>query len=273
MKPEFKPNVRTVQTADFEMDYVRFGVGRRPLVIIPGLSLHAITPAADGIAERYADFLSEYTVYLFDRKKRLPPVYSNEECAEDTARAMQSLGLKSVCLFGASQGGMIAMCMAIRFPELVDRLAVCSTLARPNPFMRKVFLGWIEAARAGDVRALNRDFAERLYTPAFRQRFEQALRAAESLGTPEECARFATQSEAILRFDIYDQLDRIRCPVLVLGSRRDQVFTGRASEEIAEKLGCELYLYDDYAHAVYDEAPDYLRRIRAFFDQSTTDRE
>ena len=42
-----------------------------------------------------------------------------------------------------------------------------------------------------------------------------------------------------------------------------------ASEEIAEKLGCELYLYDNLGHAAYEEAKDFNKRAYAFFAKNT----
>ena len=45
----------------------------------------------------------------------------------------------------------------------------------------------------------------------------------------------------------------------------DKVVTADASREIADRLGCELYLYpDSYGHCVFDEAPDYKDRILNF---------
>ena len=52
--------------------------------------------------------------------------------------------------------------------------------------------------------------------------------------------------------------------MLVLGAGCDKVVTGEASEEIAEKLGCEIYMYDDLGHAAYEEAKDFNVRIIEF---------
>lgn len=65
---------------------------------------------------------------------------------------------------------------------------------------------------------------------------------------------------------IYDSLDRINCPVLVIGGRQDKVVTGEASEETAEKLGCDIYMYDGLGHGAYEEAKDFNRRIYDFLN-------
>lgn len=40
-----------------------------------------------------------------------------------------------------------------------------------------------------------------------------------------------------------------------------------SSKEIADILGCELYMYSDvYGHAVYDEAWDHKQRVLNFYE-------
>ena len=95
----------------------------------------------------------------------------------------------------------------------------------------------------------------------------QRLRRAFSFDglTDEELRRFSVQARAISDFDAYSELDKIKCPTLVLGVEGDKVVTADASREIADRLGCELYLYpDSYGHCVFDEAPDYKDRILNF---------
>ena len=56
--------------------------------------------------------------------------------------------------------------------------------------------------------------------------------------------------------------------MLVIGAENDTVFPAEiSSKEMAEKTGWELYIYEHYCHAVYDEATDYKDRIMAFFEK------
>ena len=43
---------------------------------------------------------------------------------------------------------------------------------------------------------------------------------------------------------------------------------GQASVEIAEKLGCECFLYEDLGHAAYEEAKDFNERVLRFLKDS-----
>ncbi len=85
------------------MVYMRFGQGQKILVIFPGLSVQSVMGFADAIAESYLPLTDDYTVYVPDRRKKLPPVYSAREMARDTAEALRILGLEHVNLFSVSQ--------------------------------------------------------------------------------------------------------------------------------------------------------------------------
>lgn len=259
--------IETVKTESFLMNYCRFGQGRETLVIVPGLSVQSVLGFAEAIAESYQALADGFTIYVLDRRNELPEPYSVLEMAKDTAMAIQALGLGPVCLFGASQGGMIAMKIAADHPELVKWLVLGSTSAQVTEAQYgRVFEGWADMARAGDAAALYLAFGEAIYpTPVFEQSRQLLLDASKTV-TEEELRRFAIQSESMRGFDIREDLEKIACPALVLGSRDDRVVGGEASEQIAERIqDCELYMYDGYGHAVYDLAPDYRERMKRFF--------
>lgn len=76
--------------------------------------------------------------------------------------------------------------------------------------------------------------------------------------------RLLPLTRACLTCDTCDRLTEIRCPVLVLGGGKDRVVSGEASREIAEKLQCECYMYEELSHEAYNEAPDFNRRVLEF---------
>ena len=258
--------IQSVSTGAFTMDYFQFGHGKETLVILPGLSVHNVMVFADSVAEAYQLFTDDYTIYVFDRRKELPPTYSVYEMAQDTAEALHVLGLDEVNLFGASQGGMIAMEVAIDHPELVQKLVLGSTSACVEERQYQVIEKWIQLAKSADAKGLCLAFGEAIYPQdVFEQSRTLLTEAAESL-TDEDLKRFIVLAEGMTGFDVTNDLEKITCPVLVIGSKDDQVLGGDASERIIEHLTAhaELYMYDGYGHAVYDTAPDYKERIQTF---------
>ena len=261
--------IETVISDGFSMDYFRFGHGENPLVILPGLSVQSVMGFADSIADSYRVFSDDYTVYVFDRRKELPETYSIHEMAQDTAEAIRTLGLRGVNLFGASQGGMIAMEIAAMHPDLVRKLVLGSTSSCIGRTQREGIEKWIRLAKNGDRTGLYLAFGEAVYPEdVYAQSRDLLVAAAESV-TEEDLERFTVLAEGVRGFDATGDLGKITCPVLVIGSLDDRVLGAAASVRIAENLsgqkGVVLYLYDGYGHAVYDTAPDYRKRLLEFF--------
>ncbi|MBR1759206.1 MAG: alpha/beta hydrolase [Lachnospiraceae bacterium] len=260
--------VDTVRTDAFTMDYLCFGEGKNVLVILPGLSVQKVLGFAEAIADAYNLLTKDFTIYLFERKNELPAVYKITDMAEDTVCAMRTLGLEKVCLFGASQGGMIAMQIAVRYPELVKRMIVGSTSAYISEEKNDVVKEWISLAKQGDAKELYLTFGEAINPPAVFEQLKDAYAAAGETVTAEELARFVILAEGMAGFNLLDELKKIACPILVIGSKDDLVLGAEASVQIAEHLNPEmpheLYLYEGYGHAAYDLAPDYRERMLAF---------
>ena len=51
----------------------------------------------------------------------------------------------------------------------------------------------------------------------------------------------------------------------ILDNHSDACFM--TSTEIAEKLGCEIYMYDNLGHAAHEEAKDFNKRVMEFLDK------
>ena len=262
--------IETVRTERFSMNYFRFGRGGKTLVILPGLSIQSVMGAADAVAAAYQSLEDRYTIYVFDRRAELPSLYTVRDMARDTAEAFAALGLRKVCLFGASQGGMIALVLAVEHPELVGKMVLGSSSAHVQQAQYRVIEDWVRLAKAGDREGLYLAFGREIYPPEVFKQYRDTLIAAAAAVTDAELSRFIILAEGIKDFNVSDELEKIRCPVLALGVYEDAVLDSDATMEIAEKLDdrpdFRLYLYVGYGHAAFDTAPDYRRRILSFFE-------
>jgi pimeloyl-ACP methyl ester carboxylesterase len=250
-----------------QFDYIRFGSGKKPLIMIQGLNTRGIKGAALSLAYMYRIFAKEYTVYLFDRR---PVVYDGitvRDMAADIASAMDALGLRNADVFGTSQGGMIAQYLAIDRPDLVRRLVLAVTLSRNNDTVKQVVGDWIEMAERGDMKRFVLDMAEKMYSETYVKKYRPLMPLLTILQKPKDVKRFVILAKSCLTCDTYDILDKIKCPTLVIGGKQDKVVSGVASEEIAEKLGCRLHMYDDLGHAAYEEAQDFNQMVYDFLSE------
>ena len=183
---------------------------------------------------------------------------------------MRALGLEGSVLFGASQGGMIAMEIAARHPDLVRALGLGSTAARMPQSRCGAVDRWIKLAREGNTEALYLDFAEAIYPENVFHQYRDTFVALSRSVTEADLKRFIILAEGMHGFDDLDLLPLLACPVLLLGSRDDAVLGADAFSEIQKKLsgrsGFCSHLYDGFGHASFDTAPDYLSRILTFLN-------
>ena len=254
-----------VKIGNMYIDYITFGRGEKPLLMIQGLNTRGIKGAADSLAYMYRIFANEYKVYLFDRRPHVMEGITVREMAADIAVAMDTLGLKKADVLGVSQGGMIAQYLAIDRPDLVNKLVLAVTLSRNNNVVENVIEKWVTLTERGQFKKLVADMAEKMYSDAYVRRYKLFMPLLTVLQKPKDVKRFVILAKSCLTCDTYQELDKIKCPVLVIGGRKDKVVGADASVEIAEKLGCELFIYENLGHAAYEEAKDFNERVYAFF--------
>lgn len=260
---ELKLNIQNTQ-----LDYITFGTGRKPLIMLQGLSTRGIKGMALPLAHMYRLFARDFKVYIFDRRPDVFDGIAVRDLASDIAAAMDVLGIANADVFGVSQGGMIAQYLAIDRPDLVHKLVLAVTLSKNNDTVMRAVEGWIEMAEHGEMKKLVADMAEKMYSDAYLKRYRPLMPLLTIIQKPKDIRRFVTLAKSCLTCNAYEILDKIDCPTLVIGGRQDKVVTGAASEDIAEKLGCGIHIYENLGHAAYEEAKDFNRIVYDFLTEN-----
>lgn len=252
---------------DIQMNYITFGKGKKPLIMIQGLSTRSIKGAAAGLAYMYRIFAKDYMVYLFDRRENIGESITVRELAADIALAMDTLEITNADIFAVSQGGMIAQYLAIDRPDLVDKLVLAVTTSKNNETVKSVIDYWIKMTKQNKMKSLIVDMAVKMYSDSYLKRYRLFMPLLTVMQKPKEVPRFITLAKSCLTCNAYEELEKIQCPVFVIGGSQDKVVSGEASWEIAEKLGCKIYMYDDLGHGAYEEAKDFNQRVYEFLRQ------
>lgn len=260
--------VNEIVTDQFRMEYLCFGKGKKPFVILPGLSVQSMIRSAPAIVGQYRRFTDDFTVYFFDRRADLPSDYDVAQMAHDTTQAFEKLELTEISLFGVSQGGMISLTIAADHPEMISRLAVCSTLMRMTQKRFHVIREWVELARKKDREGLYLSIGEHIYPGKMYERFKDALVGFSKTVTDEELARFIILANGMHGFDLTGKIGQIRCPVQVTFDEEDTVLDAEAASELAAHLSCldgfEMRHFNGCGHALYDTAPGFREWLYHF---------
>lgn len=258
---------KKVLLEDTEMDYITFGQGDKPLIMIPGLSDGLKTVKGQGLllSYYYRKFAKEFTVYIFSRKNKISEGYSTRDMAKDQKKVMDLLGIKKAYVMGISQGGMIAQYLAIDYPEIVERLVIGVSASRHNSTIEKVVGNWIQLANSNEYGRLIIDTMEKTYSDKGIKKYQPFYPIIRRIGKPKSFHRFILQAMACLSHNAYDELDKIQCKTLVIGGDVDKVVGENTSEEMAEKIkDSKLVLYKGLGHGAYEEDANFNRQVMDF---------
>jgi len=257
----------TVQLKDDTMHYVRFGSGRKALIMLPGLGdgLTTVKGTALPMAFLYRAFARDYTVYMFSRRNHLSENSSTRDMARDLKEATEILGIIKADLVGVSMGGMIAQHFAADYPESVSKLVLVVTCVKPNPILTESVTEWITLAQRGDHTAFMDSNVRRMYSDAYYRKNRWLVPIMGRLTKPKSYARFFIQADACLTHDAANRLAQICAPTLVIGGERDQALGTDASREIAAAIpDAKLHMYAEWGHGLYEEAKDFHHVVLRF---------
>lgn len=203
--------------------------------------------------------------------------YSISFFAQSVAELQDSLGIEKATWIGHSMGGQVAMAAALEYPDKVENLV----LIAPAGFEtfsenESAFLGSLVTPAA--VRATT----EPLIRAAFRQSFFNMPESAEfmvqdriALQQAEDfdgyARAYAGSVRAMLNGPVFNRIDDIRQPVLVIFGRQDALIPNRqlhpemTTREVAEAGAGKLsrgrvLMVDSAGHFVHFEQPEVVNR-------------
>jgi 3-oxoadipate enol-lactonase len=199
--------------------------------------------------------------------------------ADDAAALLSALGWDGAIVVGVSFGGMVAQEIALRHPELVQRLVLCCTSSgggggssyplhdlpdlAPEALAR--FRMSIMDKRRDEVwHAARPDEAAAVLKPMV-----AAMLARQA--DPVAGAGFRRQIEARAGHDTYDRLPELNVPTLVCGGRYDGQAEPAVVTALAKRIpDAELEFFEG-GHAFLAQDPAAWERIGAFLAEGAVE--
>ena len=260
---------KTLYFNEKSMDYVTFGKGKDPMVIIPGLGdgLQTVKGMAMPFLITYRILAKRYKIYVFSRINELRQGYTTRDMAADVAEAMEVLNITNAHVMGISQGGMIAQWLAADFPEKVQKLILAVTTAKPSQLARERIEHWQKLSQSGNFKHLMLDIAKHSYTQKSYQKWRLLYNIMGRLGRIKDENRIAIQSQSCLEHNSLEVLKEIHCPTLILGALEDDVVGVDGSKELAKAIsGCQLLILKHSGHALYEENKVFQEAVCEFLN-------
>ena len=237
-----------------------------PVVLVPGF-------AAGGWIwfKQTADLSRNFRVIVFDPrgvaasdKPEGPQTISL--LADDVAHLLETLGLKSAHIVGASFGGFVAQEFVLKYPAMTRKLVLCCTsFGGPN----HVAASADTLSALASTKMLNSEERMRAnlflaFTPEYVRRevaeVDRIVHMRAANDVPEHV--YLSQLQAAMSFNVESRLDRIACPTLVLSGDADVIVPVQNSRNLAARIpDAELKIIEAGSHTFFIEQSQEFNRI------------
>jgi pimeloyl-ACP methyl ester carboxylesterase len=192
-----------------------------------------------------------------------PAQWNLDRWVPDIVEFCAALELDRPMILGQSFGGVVALAVAARHPDLPSKLIVSSSLAKFRPDRAFPMFERLGGAKVRHV-------AERHFRELSDESAEEFLRVCLPVYNakpmdPEVLARVRLKLEVGNHFfrnegfkvDLFPELGNIRCPTLVLGGELDPITPVADSHDIASAIPqAEVRIFEGAGHGVFRDQPE-----------------
>lgn len=230
--------------------------GGPPVLLIHGVG--ARLDNWDGVA---AVLSRNFRVLRYDlrghgKSSKVPGPYSLEMFADDAAGLLDHLGIPRVHVAGHSLGGMIAITLAVRRPQRVDRLAVLSAAAGRTDEERRKVMERIALIASGIPGDHFKNSLSRWFTDEFRAANPKLMEEYAARNKENDPACYAAAYTVLATGEVGPELSRVKAPTLVVTGEHDLGSNPRMARFIhAGIAGSELRILPRLRHSILIEAP------------------
>jgi pimeloyl-ACP methyl ester carboxylesterase len=234
--------VRYVRNDDVNIAYQVVGDGPNDLLMIPGWVTHLELDWAEPRWVRWCDRMASFArLVRFDKRgtglsDRPPGIPTSDERMQDARAVLDAVGLERAHVMGWSEGGPLAIMLAVTHPERVRSLILYATQAT---------FRWRPDYPFGEPEDEERSYAEierdwgstelaRFFVTDDDEIAVARLAAYHRAGASPAAA--AALARANAEIDVRGILGSIRVPTVVLNRSEDPVAPGPTGKYLAERI-------------------------------------
>lgn len=229
-----------------------------------GANLRSWDKVAERLSERFRVVRADLRGH--GDSARITEPFSLEGFAEDTVALLEHLGLARAHIVGFSLGGLIAQCLAVGWPERVERLALLSAVAGRTPEERAKVTGRLALIKRDGIAAVTVAARERWFTEAFATAYPERISARIAELVANDKASYLEAYRVFGESEMGPRLKEIRHRTLVLTGEHDVGSTPRMARFMHEQIAdSELVILPGLKHSLLTEVPELVaERIEAF---------
>lgn len=198
-------------------------------------------------------------------------IYTPRVHAEDLLALLNRLGWEKAALVGLSNGGVVAMEVALLAPERFAALVLCCTTPYLDVALRAKVESWLHALKAGGTKLRLRVALPWVFGRSFLEAHPELLAEEGLRNLAAQAPTEAAQERLLLGFltlnDLRPRLKALALPALVLYGTEDLLFPQAYASDLAQALRARLRALPA-GHAAPLETPQaFAQAVRAFLEE------
>lgn len=236
------------------LEYSVSGEGM-PIVLLSGLGSRRFvwTELSLELKEHYQVYACELRGGAKDRG------FTIKDLAGEVARFMKELRMDGAVVVGHSQGGFVALELALAHQELLRGLVLAASASYTDEYGRTLLRHWRSMAERGEAGLLMDDLFLWNFSPHFCNERGREMRMLKSMVRKEEfdLQSFILNTQACESHETRERLSAIQVPVLLLGGEADIVMTQRHNRILKQLIPhSELVTLPRAGHNLVAEEPE-----------------
>lgn len=193
-----------------------------------------------------------------------------EQHVDDFYSLMKVLNIKKIHLAGFSFGGRVGLAIAMKYPELVEKLSVTGVPLHRPPLGKAILDSWKDGLQHGQLLSCAWSFILNGYSPAFIEKYEAKLPSFVDMilksNDPLKLYHLLTYSHVYDdNFSVPFCASKIICPVQVIGSTEDRIASLASVQALGDAINGSSLSIVEGGHLVPFESPQLWRKLMLDF--------
>lgn len=241
------------------------GPENAPLVVL----VHEIGGSTQSFDDLVPHLTNSFRVLSFDQRgagqsEKVVGSISIDDFVGDIVGLIDEVAGSDKCsLVTVAAAGLQALRFYHDFPDRVDSIVLCNPALGVDPERNQALLDRAQFVESNGIRAGLEAMIEKSYPVELRD--EVVFPSYRGRYLSNDPHGFAESNRVLANTDLRGLIPTLKCPVMVVAGRYDQVRPAKGSEDVASQIDGARFEILDGGHFLPTTAPDQLGKLIAEF--------
>ena len=181
----------------------------------------------------------------------------------DLKDLLDHLNIQKAHLIGISHGAYIALRLAVKAPNLVDRLVLCSIGKDSGAQVKLIIRSWLEILKRADLKTMAWATLPLVFGKRFLNDNQNILdKIVAAIAARNDKKALIAHFNAIANYaPIETFLKTIKCPTLVISGSDDPIVTAQDARQLATECHGHHEIFQETGHSIPAEAPELFQQV------------